>query len=69
VDSPFWIVCANVAFILIDEMRRVAHNQVPHFRTRNVFEIVLLINGNAVAEFINAHGVLARRNCRRVDVG
>src|ERR1700733_4883571 len=68
VDLPFRIVRAYVALISIDEMRRVAHDQVPHFRTWNAFKIIRLINRNAVAEFVDAHCVPARRNCRWVDV-
>src|ERR1700679_981037 len=68
VDSPIRIVRADVALILIDEMRWVAYDKVPHFRTRNALEIIRLINRNAVAEFVDVHGVLARRNRRRVDV-
>ena len=69
VDLPIRIVRAYVTLILIDEMRRIAHDQIPHFRTRNAFEVIGLINRNAVAEFIQAHRLLARRNRRRVDVG
>ncbi len=68
VDLPIWIVRAYVPLILIDEMGWVAHDQVPYFRMRNVFEIIRLINRNAVAELVDAHGVLARRNCCRVNV-
>jgi hypothetical protein len=69
VDSPIRIARAYVALILIDEMRWVAYDQVPHFRTRNALEIIRLINSNAVVEFVDVHGVLARQNRRRVDVG
>jgi len=62
-------VRAYVPLILIDEMGWVAHDQVPYFRMRNVFEIIRLINGNEVAEFVDVHGVLARRNRFWVDVG
>ena len=67
VDSPIRIVRAYVALILIDEMWWIAYDQVPHFRTWNALEIIRLTNGNAVAEFVDAHGMLARSR-RRVDV-
>jgi len=69
VDSPIRIVRADVALILIDEMRRVAYNQVPYSRSGNALEIIRLINRNAVAEFVDVHGVLARPNRFWVDVG
>jgi hypothetical protein len=68
-DLPIGIVSTYVAYILIYEMGRIADYLVPNFRAWDALKVVRLINGNAVTEFVHAHGVLARRDRCWVNVG
>src|SRR3982750_1687325 len=67
-NPPARIVSADVAFILINEMRRIADDQVPFFRAWNVLEIIRLIDRNPIAEIVGAHSVPTGSHRCRIDV-
>lgn len=68
-DAPIWIMGANVALVLIDKVRRIAYDQIPLLGSWDVFEIVRLVDRDALAEIVDANSVSARCDRRRIDVG
>jgi len=66
---PALIVKAQFPRRNIDEMRRVADNQVPLFGCWNTVEIVRVIDRNPIFESVLRHGAAASLDRFRVDIG
>ena len=67
VHAPVRVVIAQLAEAGIDEVRRVADNEVPLLGSRNVLQIVREINRDAAFERIACNGAPA--GCRPASRG
>ncbi|PJG50913.1 hypothetical protein CVM73_33615 [Bradyrhizobium forestalis] len=60
VDCPIGVVRADVAFILVDEVGRIANYQVPAFALGYAPQVVGLVNQDPTLKVIQLDGFLQR---------